>query len=346
MFVRVHKRSVLRPVAGFSKLPERLAQDPKQVARGLIGVCVKLVDFRSIFLRKLIKFIQSASAATTFHCIQGASIFALSMCSLSLAQASVPGIQCPDGKPADGTERAGDAKSCVVVRKFEPANSASTNSRVLFAFLHGDSRGSVELPAASGAAFDLSQQLNASTVALQRPGYRSNLGISNGTASLHEDDYTPGNVAILASALDRLRALNAGKKILLIGHSGGAAMAALLASRFPASADAYLLAGCPCDLAQWRQWRNASAGQTEPWTRSLSPLNEVGKTRSGTRIALVVGTRDDNTLAKFSEAYVAGLLAQGVRTRLTYAVGATHVSVLRSPEFFMLARELAQELSR
>ncbi len=294
-----------------------------------------------MFLRNLFQILQSASMETACHCVQGARIFALSVCLLPVAQAAVPGIQCPDG-----IDPAGDTRSCMVVRTFEPANSVGKNARMLIVFLYGDRRGSVELPLASGVAFDLSQQFNASTVALQRPEYRSNPGLSNGTASLHDDDYTPGNVAIVASALDRLRAHNAGKKILLIGHSGGAAMAALLASRFPASADAYLLAGCPCDLVQWRQWRSTSAGQANPWPHSLSPLNEVDKTRAGTRIALVVGTRDDSTLAKFSEAYVAGLHAQSVKTRLTYAVGATHVSVLRSPEFFMLVRELAEALSR
>jgi len=94
----------------------------------------------------------------------------------------------------------------------------------------------------------------------------------------------------------RLRVLNSSKKILLIGHSGGAAMTALLASRFPASADAYLLATCPCDVPQWqqwRQWRNASAGKTERWRHSLSPQDEVGKIKASTRIALVVGNRDD-----------------------------------------------------
>ena len=234
----------------------------------------------------------------------------------------------------------------MTVRKFEPVNSARTDSRILVAFLQGDRRGIIELPAASGAAFDLAQQLNASTVALQFSGHRSNADPSNGAASLHADDYTPENVAVVAGALGQLRALSPGKKILLVGHSGGAVMAALLASRFPASADAYLLAGCPCDLVQWRQRRNIPAGQTDSWARSLSPLNEVGKTRASTRMSLVVGTRDDATLAKFSEAYVAGLQGHGVKMRLTYAVGATHVSVLRSPEFFMLARELAQALSR
>ncbi|CAN5493186.1 hypothetical protein BH10PSE16_BH10PSE16_16110 [soil metagenome] len=296
-------------------------------------------------LRKRLKIIQSATAAHACRCIRSCSIFALALLWLPWAQSAVPGIQCPDGKPADGIERAGNARHCLLIRKFEP-DSASMNSRVLVAFLNGDSRGSIELPAAGGAAFNLSQQLHASTVALQRPGYRSSPDLSGGTAGLEDDDYTAGNVAIVASALERLRTLNPDKKILLIGHSGGAAMAALLAGRFPASADAYLLAGCPCDLVSWRQWRSTSAGQAIPWTHSLSPLNEVARIRAGTRISLVVGSRDDNTLAKFSEAYVVGLHTQGIKTRVTYAVGATHVSVLRSPEFFMLAQELVQELSR
>lgn len=268
---------------------------------------------------------------------------ALAVTWLPLACAAAPDIKCPDGRMADGMERTGSSKHCVVIRKFEPVEASA---RVLVVFLHGDSRGSVELPADRGTAFNLSQQLKTTTIALQRPGYRSDLGVSDGYTSAQDDDYTPGNVDILAAALDRLRMFNPGKKILLLGYSGGSAMTALLASRFPASADAYLLAGCPCDVQQWRQWRNASAGRTGNWMQSLSPQREVDKIKAGTRIALVVGNKDDNTLPKYSESYVASLQAQGVKTRLTYAMGATHVSVQRSPEFFMLARELVADLSR
>lgn len=272
-----------------------------------------------------------------------AAALASAVIGLPLACAAAPDIKCPDGRMADGMERAGSSKHCVVIRKFEPTEASD---RVLVVFLHGDNRGNVELPADRGTAFSLSQQLKSTTIALQRPGYHSELGVSDGYASAHDDDYTPGNVDILAAALDRLRTLNPGKKILLVGYSGGSAMTALLAGRFPASADAYLLAGCPCDVPQWRQWRNASTGKTANWTQSLSPQREVGKIKAGTRIALVVGNKDDDTLAKFSKTYVASLRAQGVKTRLTYAMGATHVSVQRSPEFFMLARELVADLSR
>lgn len=76
------------------------------------------------------------------------------------------------------------------------------------------------------------------------------------------------------------------------------------------------------------------------------PLDEVTKVAPGTRISILAGTRDDHTLPRFSERYVADLQSSAVRTRLTYAASSTHVSVLRSPEFFMLGQRLAQDLSR
>jgi pimeloyl-ACP methyl ester carboxylesterase len=253
---------------------------------------------------------------------------------------------CPDGKKADGAERAGDSRHCLVIRTLAPAQaSARVTPRVLVVFLHGDNGGRTELKTDNGPAAMLAEKLQAVTVAMQRPGYRSELGTSDGQSGPGDDDYTPQNLDIVAAALAQLRSLNPGKKILLVGHSGGAATAALLASRFPNSADAYLLAACPCDVPAWRQWRGSSAGKKGAWT-SLSPLAEAGKVPSGMLISLVVGNKDENTLPLFSESYARALQARGVKTRVTYAMNATHVSVLRSPEFFMLAGELADTLSK
>jgi len=253
---------------------------------------------------------------------------------------------CPDGKKADGIARAGDNRHCLVIRTIAPAQaSARITPRVLVVFLHGDNGGRIELQADSGTAAMLAEKLQAVTVAVQRPGYRSDLGSSDGQTSPADDDYTAQNLDIVAAALAQLRGLNPGKKILLVGHSGGAATAALLAGRFPGSADAYLLAACPCDVPAWRQWRGNSAGKKGAWT-SLSPLAEAGKVPPATLISLVVGNKDENTLPLFSESYARALQARGVKTRVTYAMNATHVSVLRSPEFFMLAGELADTLSK
>ena len=254
--------------------------------------------------------------------------------------------KCPDGKPADGMERAGDARHCLVIRTLAPGQTSRITPKVLVVFLHGDNGGRTELKADSGTAAMLAEKLQVVTVAMQRPGYRSDLGVSDGQSGAGDDDYTPENVEIVTTALSKLRSLNPGKKILLIGHSGGAAMAALLASRFPGSADAYLLAACPCDVPAWRQWRGSSAGKSGVWSRSLSPLAEAAKTSPDTLIRVVVGNKDENTLPQFSESYVRALQARGIKTRVTYAMNATHVSVQRSPEFFMLAGELADTLSR
>lgn len=265
---------------------------------------------------------------------------------LAGTSASAQQATCPDGKKADGVERAGDSRHCLVMRTLAPAQvSARVTPKVLVVFLHGDNGGRTELKANSGAAAMLAEKLQTVTVAIQRPGYRSDLGTSDGQSGPGDDDYTPQNLDIVAAALLQLRSLNPGKKILLVGHSGGAAMAALLAGRFPASADAYLLAACPCDVPAWRQWRGSSAGKKGAWT-SLSPLAEAGKMPPGTLLSLVVGNKDENTLPLFSESYARALQARGLKTRVTYAMNATHVSVLRSPEFFMLAGELAETLSK
>ncbi|AYQ29561.1 MULTISPECIES: alpha/beta fold hydrolase [unclassified Polaromonas] len=260
----------------------------------------------------------------------------------ALAQAA----KCPDGRPADGIERAGDARHCLVIRTLPPGQVSRITPKVLVVFLHGDNGGRIELKADSGTAAVLAEKLQAVTIAMQRPGYRSDLGTSDGESGAGDDDYTPRNTEIMAAALGNLRSLNPGKKILLIGHSGGAAMAALLASRFPGSADAYLLAACPCDVPAWRQWRGSSAGKSGVWSRSISPLAEAAKASPDTLIRVVVGNKDENTLSLFSESYVRALQARGVKTRVTYAMNATHVSVQRSPEFFMLAGELADTLSK
>lgn len=261
-----------------------------------------------------------------------------------LATGSAQTAVCPDGSPADGVRRAGDAMQCLVMRRIEPV---SAKSQVLVVFLHGDSGGRPDLADDRKVALALSAHLGAVTLALQRPGHESASGRSDGQTGAGGDDYTSENIATVATALQSVRKLHPGRPLLLVGHSGGAATAALLASRYPGIADAYLLAACPCDVPGWRQWRkNAGASDAAPWTRSLSPLAETAGVGPGTLVSVVVGSRDENTLPKFSEAYVGALQAKGVRTRLTYAAGATHVSVVRSPEFFMLAEDLAGRLSR
>jgi hypothetical protein len=65
---------------------------------------------------------------------------------------------------------------------------------VLVVFLHGDNGGRTELKADSGTAAMLAEKLQAVTIAVQRPGYRSDLGTSDGQSGPGDDDYTSQNV--------------------------------------------------------------------------------------------------------------------------------------------------------
>jgi pimeloyl-ACP methyl ester carboxylesterase len=249
---------------------------------------------------------------------------------------------CPDGQTIDGLRRAGDAKACLVLHPYTPARAGE--AAVLVVYLHGDGGGRISVAPGQGAAQRLADATGSTTLLLQRPGYRSDLGTSDGFTSAQDDDYTGGNTELIARALDALRASHPGRKLLLVGHSGGAAMSALVASRYPGAADAYLLAGCPCDVPTWRQWRNVSAGRKGTWGRSLSPLDEVAKVPRETLIRLVVGDSDDNTLSKFSQTYVEALNRNGNPASVEIAPGATHDTILRSRAFLDAARRMVLAL--
>ena len=227
---------------------------------------------------------------------------------------------CADTLKAQTDKRPGHTLNCIDSRAFEPTSNRPV-AQVLVVFMGDNDFSKKGIYLASAAASELSKRLNASTVTLQKSQSAKLPSQSLGNARVASNFYPVEEVAGVAGELNRLRSLHAGKKILLIGHARGAAVAAQLLGLFPESADAYLLVGCPCD-------------QTQSAT-----------VKATTRISLLVGSHDDNTPASFSETYVAGLRTQGVKTRLTYAVGATHVSVLRSPEFFMLAEQLAATLA-
>jgi len=242
------------------------------------------------------------------------------MCLLPNLYAGDLAVSCVDKLQPQISKRPGNALSCIDIREFGPTSNRPV-SQVLVVFIGNNDLSKKGNSPALAAASELSKRLNALTVILLKSEPAKFSSQPSGKPKFAKSFYSVEDVAWVAGELKRLRHLHAGKKILLIGYSGGAAVAAQFPGRFPENADAYLLVGCPCDQAQW------------------------STVKANTRISLLVGTHDDDTPTNFSEAYVAGLRAQGVKTRLTYAVGATHVSVLRSPEFFMLAEHLLLALA-
>jgi len=215
---------------------------------------------------------------------------------------------------------------------------ASSNARPglpLIVFMHGDGGAFVNDStwAALGEGADALAAATAATfVVLVRPGYSGPGGRSSGSAKPNDDDYTAENARLVADAITALKLRLKPTRTIVGGTSGRAAIAALAIARHPGVADAAWLVACPCQIQPWRAWRQQSANRNRPWSASLSPEESLAGVPRGVRIAAVVGDKDQNTLPRFSEAYVAAAKARGIDASLTIVPGAAHGSAWRSRE--------------
>lgn len=262
------------------------------------------------------------------HAIAGFAVALL----LGILPASMASAQACAGLPAERSAPDGQGGCLALVPVEGPARDAATPPRALVVMIHGDGTGSLEQRHVD-AWMQVGRALAAEdrVVALMiRPGYRSPAGVSSGWANPRDDDYTAANMERVAGALAALRQAHRPRHVVLVGHSGGAATAALVLGRHPGAADAALLLGCPCDVPPWRQHRDAQRGQTvRPWHNSLNPLDFVASIPRATPVIAATGTRDDNTLPLFARRWVERASASGVDARFEDVNDQGHAGILR-----------------
>lgn len=196
-----------------------------------------------------------------------------------------------------------------------------SGNRAVVVVLHGDvSKGG---PADYHYAFAkkvAQQNKGVTAVALLRPGYADRRGLkSGGSHNGRRDHYTKRNNDLVAQALTAIKKTYGAKKLVVVGHSGGAAQAGAILGRYPGLISGAVLVSCPCNIGAWRASRNKSA-----WSRSQSPHRFVKKVRRGTPVVLITGTKDNNTTPKLAQDYVAAAKAAGVRATFVPANGAGH----------------------
>lgn len=211
-----------------------------------------------------------------------------------------------------------------------PVDTQSERPQTLVVVLHGDGRG--QLLDRQIERWRLTSQAlgaaNRNVVFMVRPGYQSPIGNSSGWANPRDDDYTAGNVERVAGALQTLRERYQPTRLILIGHSGGAALSALVLGKYPGTADAALLLACPCDLPQVRAHRDAQRGQsTGGWPNSLNPLDVIGGIPAGTQVWAITGAQDDNTLPMFAKRWVDAAAAKGIAAKFEEVQGQNHGSL-------------------
>lgn len=238
----------------------------------------------------------------------------------------------------DHLTRVSGGQECLVIKTW--GQRAEGQPTTLYVLLHGNhSDGS---PAVS--QFRVAEALAARAgpgilaVALIRPGYDDAEGNrSSGDLAGRADNFHAVNIDVVAAAIARLKAFHGAARLVLVGHSGGAAMAGVILGRHPGLADAALLVGCPCDVPAWRFMR----GRRDAWT-SESATRYVDRVPPTARVSVLVGNRDDTTPVFLSRDYAAALAARGITADLTIIDGAGHRDVLGAPEVLEAALRLGQ----
>lgn len=256
---------------------------------------------------------------------------------LMAALATGSALAAPCAAP-DHLSRVSGGQECLVVKTYgQPVDGRPPT---LFVLLHGNhSDGS---PAVS--QFRVAEALAARAgpgsiaVALIRPGYDDAEGnLSSGDAAGRADNFHAGNIDAVAAAIANLKDFHGARRLVLVGHSGGAAMAGVILGRHPGLADAAALVGCPCDVPAWRFMR----GRPGNW-RSESAVRYVDRVPADARVAVLVGSRDDVTPPFLSRDYAAALGARGIAANLSIIDGGNHLDVVRSQQVLDAALRLGR----
>lgn len=224
------------------------------------------------------------------------------------------------------------------------------NQFLLVVVLHGDSPFQPPSYQYEFARVAASQIGNLIIAAPLRPGYCDDTGdCSSGKRGLTTgDNYTPGVVDAVAQAVEQLRGKYHAAKVVLVGHSGGAAITGDLLGRWPSKVNGALLVACPCDLAAWRKHMFETRGQNPIWlrpVRSLSPMDLAENVSERVHVRLLVGSEDTVAPPQFSKEYAEALKKRGVDVILTIAPKLEH-DILLEPIAFEQLKALLENVEK
>ena len=258
-------------------------------------------------------------------CLSAPAVRAAALLAASLALLSTPsvafGAQCA---AEDFATRVSGESKCLIMRRYGPAEP-----KTMIVWLHGN----VSTGGPANSHFRVAEKAAADfaadrvlSVALVRPGYPDGTGAhSSGSDNARADNWPRAVVAEIGTVIARLRQQFRPERVVLVGHSGGAAIAAVLLGMQPSLAEGALLLGCPCDMLAWRLGR----GRT-PWT-SEDPLDWTGQVLPRARVIALTGSEDGTTVPALAQTWVGRLQARGIAAEFQLVPAAGHVDILGSP---------------
>lgn len=196
-----------------------------------------------------------------------------------------------------------------------------TGKNFVLVFLHGD------ISAGGPAKYHepimkvvAARAKESSTISLLRPGYSNGQGLTSpGTNHKRRDQYTKKNNDLVAQTLQSIRNIYPNAKLVVAGHSGGAAQLGAVIGRYPGIVDTAILIACPCDIKKWRAKRRRF-----PRSEKQSPINFASKVSPNTKVIALTGGRDKVTKPSLGKAYAAKVKENGVDASFIELPGAGH----------------------
>lgn len=229
----------------------------------------------------------------------------------------------PAGCHANGWLAAGP--ECLRIETYRSVD-VTAEPRLVVA-IHGDSPEAPPSYQYQWAKAVAAENTNVVVVGLLRPGYRDGTAYSTGErGKTTGDNYTRRVIDAIAAGIAHLAQDHHASRVLIAGHSGGAAIAADVLSLHPTVAEGAVLVSCPCDVARWREHMRQSRGG-DVWREavtSISPRDVTDGINSRARITIVVGDRDDVVPPDIGAQYYEQLRTRGVDAVLIHVPGVGH----------------------
>lgn len=225
---------------------------------------------------------------------------------------SAHAADCSRPLPADYVQ---GGAHCLGIRIYGDAPAGT--ARVLVVALHGDTSRGGATETQHGIARRVAGP-GVVGVGMLRPGYFDPQGRrSEGSDNGRGVTFTPNNVDSVAAGIRTLKEHYRPAKVILVGHSGGAATAGIILGRYPGLADGAVLVSCVCNtetMVKWQRW----VGVTD------SPHQFAKTLAKNVRVVAMTGDRDTVTPPSNAESYVRSLKSNGIDAEFMLVPGEGH----------------------
>lgn len=169
-------------------------------------------------------------------------------------------------------------------------------------------------------------------IVLIRPGYYDSYdNYSTGESyaftghGYPNDSYRPHTVATIAAAVKELKDFYRARCTILVGHSGGGMMSAMVLGKYPNLANGAVIASVVKNTHEWAKKHGYGS-----YPNSISPDDFVNQITKQNFVYIVSGTDDTNTYPDMSKAYYELLKKQNIPVYWYSEKGGTHDSVVLS----------------